>query len=61
MRDKTQIIAEAKEYINANYLDSASIEIYTDEKIALKAINFISLLRHTGGKLAGASFQLLPF
>lgn len=61
MRDKTQIIAEAKEYINAKNLEFSSTEFYIDEKIALKAINFISLLRHTGGKLAGASFQLLPF
>lgn len=61
MRDKTQIIAEAKEYIKAKNLEFSSTDYYIDEKIALKAINFIALLKHTGGKLAGTPFALLPF
>lgn len=61
MREKATILAEAKEYIKAKNLEFQNSDYYIDEKIALKAITFISLLRHTGGKLAGASFQLLPF
>lgn len=62
MRSKEQIIAEAKEYIalkNAEF--SKSDDYFIDEQIALKAVNFISLLKHTGGKMAGRNFQLLPF
>ena len=61
MREKATIIAEAKEYIKAKNLEFQNSDYYIDEKIALKAITFISLLRHTGGKLAGSPFPLLPF
>lgn len=61
MREKATIIAEAKEYIKAKNLEFQNSDYYIDEKIALKAITFISLLRHTGGKLAGSPFALLPF
>lgn len=34
---------------------------YVDIPLSEKVIKFISILKHTGGKLAGVNFQLLPF
>jgi len=34
---------------------------YVDLKLSEKVIKFISILKHTGGKLAGKNFQLLDF
>ena len=34
---------------------------YLDRELAAKMISFVSLMRHTGGDLAGVNFQLLPF
>ena len=36
-------------------------DFYLDEELATRIINFISLLKHTGGALGGVNFQLLPF
>lgn len=61
MREQAKIIAEAGAYVRAKNAEFQNSDYYIDEQIALKAITFISLLRHTGGKLAGTPFALLPF
>jgi len=34
---------------------------YVDDEIADKVVKFVTILKHTGGALAGVNFQLLPF
>jgi len=36
-------------------------DFYLDTELARRIINFISLLKHTGGNLGGVNFQALPF
>lgn len=58
---REKIIAEAKRVITQKQAELKGTPYFIDEEIALKAINFISLLKHTAGKFADQSFQLLPF
>ena len=58
-RDK--IVADAKRVITQKQAKLKGTPYFIDEEIALKVINFISLLKHTAGKFADQPFQLLPF
>lgn len=58
---KDEILTQAKEYIKAQNTALANTPYFIDENTALKAIKFISLLKHTAGEFAGVNFQLLPF
>lgn len=57
----SEIIKRAREYIACANKDLAGSEYFIDEKLALKVIGFVALLRHTGGRFAGARFGLLDF
>ena len=57
----SEIIKRAREYIACANKELAGSEYFIDEKLALKVIGFVALLRHTGGKFAGARFGLLDF
>jgi len=58
-RDK--IVADAKRVITQKQAELKGTPYFVNEEIASKAINFISLLKHTAGKFADQPFQLLPF
>lgn len=53
-KDAEVVITELKE----KYQDT---KFYLDVEFARKVIAFISILKHTGGKLGGVNFQILPF
>ena len=55
------IVLFAEKHIQKRQEEFSQSPYYIDETKALKAIKFISLLRHTDGDLAGTPFQLLPF
>jgi len=58
---RSDIVAGAMviaEHINRSYDDTA---YEVDITLTRKVITFISLLKHTGGSLAGTEFRLLPF
>lgn len=61
IKTRQNIINEAKNYIDKAQQNLQNSRYYINEQIALKSINFITLLRHTKGKFAGINFQLLPF
>lgn len=46
------------EIIANNYVGT---EFYVNMKLAEKILNFITMLKHTGGSLGGVKFRLLPF
>lgn len=50
-----------KEAIMAQAIEYARNTPNVDVELAKKVITFISMLKHTGGDLAGVNFQLLPF
>ncbi|WP_170019200.1 terminase TerL endonuclease subunit [Campylobacter sp. RM16190] len=58
---RDEILKIAGDIIKQKQDELASSPFYIDEKLALKAINFITLLKHTTGRYAGVKFQLLPF
>lgn len=58
---RTDIITKAKNYIKIQNEILLNTPYYINEKTSLKAIKFISLLKHTAGEYAGINFQLLPF
>lgn len=58
---RTEIISNAKDYINTQNKALSNTPYYIHEQTALKAIKFISLLKHTAGEYAGMNFQLLDF
>lgn len=58
---RTDIITKAKNYIKTQNEILSNTPYYINEKTSLKAIKFISLLKHTAGEYAGINFQLLPF
>jgi len=51
----------SQETIMAQAMEYAEKTKNIDIKIAKKVIAFISMMKHTGGDLAGVDFQLLPF
>lgn len=61
MRTRDIILKDATDY--AKQADGLMIgtPYKIDFKVAKRLITFISMMRHTGGELAGVEFQLLPF
>lgn len=51
----------SQESIMAQSIEYAESQPNIDIELAKKVITFISMLKHTGGDLAGVNFQLLPF
>ena len=60
-RSPEAIKREATVYIEQQVLELKGSAYYLDVETALKIISFISMLKHTGGMLAGIGFQILPF
>lgn len=60
-RDRGQILAFAKEYAKTKNEELETTPYYIDLDLANRVISFISILKHTGGDLAGVEFQLLDF
>lgn len=58
---KDEILAYASKYIKSQNELFKNSAYYVDEPTAIRAIKFISLLRHTAGEYAGKPFGLLPF
>ncbi|TKX29127.1 terminase large subunit [Campylobacter aviculae] len=61
LRTRENILEYAKKYIKIKNNEFQNSPFYIDEKTALNAVLFISLLKHTDGDLAGKPFQLLDF
>lgn len=61
LRAREDILNYALAYIKQKNKEFENSPFYIDEKIAKKAVLFISLLKHTDGELAGKPFQLLNF
>ncbi|MGH2267540.1 terminase large subunit [Campylobacter taeniopygiae] len=61
LRPRENILEYAKKYIKIKNNEFQNSPFYIDEKTALNAVLFISLLKHTDGDLAGKPFQLLDF
>lgn len=61
LRTQEDILNYAKSYARAKNKEFQNTPFYIDEKVARKAVLFISLLKHTDGELAGKPFQLLNF
>ena len=62
VRSPEKVRLDAEIVIQKIYLKySKTDDFYVDLELARKIITFISLLKHTGGKLGGVNFQLLPF
>ena len=60
-RDRSQILAFALEYSRAKNEELENTPYYIDLDLENRVISFISILKHTGGDLAGEEFQLLDF
>lgn len=61
LRTPQEIKAEAEAYITQKNLEFKGSKYYVCPETAKKVITFVSMLKHTGGALAGVSFQLLNF
>ncbi|WP_257399140.1 terminase large subunit domain-containing protein [Campylobacter lari] len=61
LRSREDILNYAKKYIKIKNEEFQNSPFYIDEKIALNAVVFVSLLKHTDGELAGKPFALLNF
>lgn len=61
LRAREDILDYALTYAKQKNKEFENSPFYIDEKIAKKAVLFISLLKHTDGELAGKPFQLLNF
>ncbi len=61
VRDIEQVRLDAAPTIKKISKKYEGTDFYVDKKLAIKIISFISMLKHTGGKLGGTNFQLLPF
>lgn len=58
---RDEIIANALDYAHRANAELESTPYYLDVELAKKVITFISILKHTGGEIAGTNFQLLHF
>lgn len=58
---RTPIIESGVTYSKYANAQMQGTEYYVDIVLAKKLISFVSLLKHTGGELAGVQFQLLQF
>lgn len=61
LRSREDILNYAKKYIKIKNEEFRNSPFYIDTKIALNAVIFVSLLKHTDGELAGKPFALLNF
>jgi len=61
VRDIEKVVADAEPIINGIKDKYDGTEYYCDTELAGTIIMFIAHLKHTGGKLGGVNFQLLPF
>lgn len=61
IQKREDIINNAMEYAKLQNLSLDGTKYYLDENLAKKVISFISILKHTGGEIAGVMFQLLHF
>jgi phage terminase large subunit-like protein len=60
-RSKEEISTFAAQYTKRKNHELKNTPYMVDEELAIKVISFISMLKHTGGDLAGVEFQLLDF
>lgn len=61
MITREQILKQSEIYALKLNNELEESNYYVDMDMVKKVISFISLLKHTGGSLAGVPFQLLPF
>lgn len=61
IQTREEIIKNAIDYAKDKNTSLAETKYYLDEDLAKKVITFISILKHTGGEIAGVQFQLLHF
>lgn len=61
IRTRSEIINDGVEYARLQNISLSETKYYIDEVLAKKVVTFISMLKHTGGEIAGVQFQLLDF
>ena len=61
IQKREDIIKNGLEYARKQNISLVGTKYYLDEDLAKKVITFISMLKHTGGEIAGVQFQLLAF
>lgn len=61
LRTPQEIKSEAEAYVTQKNIELSGSKYYLCTETSKKVITFVSMLKHTGGTLAGVSFQLLNF